>query len=407
MFSTLFMVYRNPALRVSALAIFFFGFAGAATSPYMSVIGIRELGLSDVGYSLLIFLAAVVNVSASVLIGIFVDRLGGYRGPMIFVTLFGIAGYGVTWAMPHAPVFVVAMLVLIPIYNSLNSLVFANVRASSRGMPARDLIAVNSAVRAAISLSWVLVPGLVGILLAGRASMIPAFLFASLACVVCLGLFLFFLPTSTPQRRTEQQYGLRGSLRLIGTSSVLLRTVAIALISSMLHVNGAVLPLVLTGNAKGSVADIGIIVGIVAVLEIIFIVFWGWIERKWRSVAALVVGALIYAAYLLLLGLATAPWHVYALTLISGLGAAAIISIPITYLQDLIADRPGLGSSLIAVNIFLSGGLSSLLFALGTGISDYSGTSMLGAAAGLAGTLLIFMLDGRDRHVLNERRKHG
>ena len=48
------------------------------------------------------------------------------------------------------------------------------------------------------------------------------------------------------------------------------------------------------------------------------------------------------------------------LTPLAGLGAAAIISVPISYLQNLIADRAGLGSSLIAVNMFLSGGLNSM-----------------------------------------------
>lgn len=51
-------VFRDPTIRVSMLAIFAFGFAGAATSPYQSVVGIRELGLSNGLYSALIFSAA-------------------------------------------------------------------------------------------------------------------------------------------------------------------------------------------------------------------------------------------------------------------------------------------------------------------------------------------------------------
>jgi hypothetical protein len=79
--------------------------------------------------------------------------------------------------------------------------------------------------------------------------------------------------------------------------------------------------------------------------------------------------------------------------LISGAGAAALISIPITYLQDLIAERPGLGSALISVNIFMSAGLSALLFAVGTGISSYSGTALIGAAAGTLGMCMLLFFD--------------
>ena len=397
MISTLSIVLKNPPIRVSALAIFFFGFSGAATSPYMSIIGIQELGLSDAGYSALILTAAFINVAASVLIGIFSDRLGSYRAPMLFVCLFGMLGYGLTFAFPKVSVFVASMLLLIPVYNALNSLIFANVRVSSKGMAVRELIAVNSAVRATISLSWVLVPGLVGFVLASRASMLPAFLLASLAAGICFLLFFFFLPKASVPLEARSNYAFVSSLGQIASRPVLVRLLAIALISSMLHVNGVVLPLVVTGNAGGTVADVGALVGIVALLEIVFILFWGWLERWLSPIVTLSAGASIYALYLLLLGFAQTPTHVYLLTVISGLGAAAIISIPITYLQNLIADRAGLGSSLIAVNIFLSGGLSSLLFAAGTGISDYSGTAILGAAAGLGGIALLVALDGPGR----------
>ena len=66
-------------------------------------------------------------------------------------------------------------------------------------------------------------------------------------------------------------------------------------------------------------------------------------------------------------------------------------------LQDLIADRPGLGSSLISINIFLSAGLSALLFALGTATSSYSGTAIIGATAGLTGLAMLLFFDGRRR----------
>jgi predicted MFS family arabinose efflux permease len=116
-----------------------------------------------------------------------------------------------------------------------------------------------------------------------------------------------------------------------------------------------------------------------------------------NHVTALAIGTVIYIVYLLLLGLASAPWHLYALTLVSGIGAAALISIPITYLQDLIAERPGLGSALISVNIFLSAGLSALLFAIGTATSSYSGTAVIGAVAGLAGLGMLLFFDGARR----------
>ncbi|NKJ04260.1 MFS transporter [Rhizobium sp. SG741] len=391
-------VFRDPTIRVSMLAIFAFGFAGAATSPYQSVVGIRELGLSNGLYSALIFCAAAVNVIVSILLGNLADRIGEYRTMMLTVALFGILGYGAVYVVPTQATFILAALFLLPIYGSLNSLLFANVRVATNGMERNNVATVNSGVRAMISLSWVLVPGITGALLANSASMLPAYLFAGLACAVCFGLIAVFLPRQSGTDKAATRH--LSYLAALGegiSPPVFVRVIAVALISSTLHVNGAILPLIVTGAAHGSVADIGVLVGIVALLEVIFIVVWGRAQRIMSHVTALALGTVIYVVYLLLLGLASAPWHVYALTLISGIGAAALISIPITYLQDLIAERPGLGSALISVNIFLSAGLSALLFALGTATSSYSGTAVIGAVAGVVGLAMLLFFDGARR----------
>lgn len=391
-------VFRDPTIRVSMLAIFAFGFAGAATSPYQSVVGIRELGLSNGLYSALIFCAAAVNVIVSILLGNLADRIGEYRTMMLTVALFGILGYGAVYVVPTQATFILAALFLLPIYGSLNSLLFANVRVATNGMERNNVATVNSGVRAMISLSWVLVPGITGALLANSASMLPAYLFAGLACAVCFGLIAVFLPRqSGTDKAATRHLSYLAALGEVISPPVFVRVIAVALISSTLHVNGAILPLIVTGAAHGSVADIGVLVGIVALLEVIFIVVWGRAQRIMSHVTALALGTVIYVIYLLLLGLASAPWHVYALTLISGIGAAALISIPITYLQDLIAERPGLGSALISVNIFLSAGLSALLFALGTATSSYSGTAVIGAVAGVVGLAMLLFFDGARR----------
>lgn len=391
-------VFRNPTIRGSMLAIFAFGFGGAATSPYQSVIGIRELGLSNGLYSALIFAAAAVNVTVSILLGNLADRLGEYRSLMLTVAVFGIFGYGAVYFFPAQATFILSALVFLPIYNALNSLLFANVRATTNGMVRGDVATVNSGVRAMISLSWVLVPGFVGALLSRSESMLPAYLLASLSCVICLGLMAALLPRHRgTDKAATHHLSYLAALGEVVSPRVFIRVLAISLISSTLHVNGAILPLIVTGAAGGTVGDIGILVGIVALLEVVFIVVWGRAQRIMSHVTALAIGTIIYVVYLLVLGVASAPWHVYVLALPSGIGAAALISIPITYLQDLIAERPGLGSALISVNIFLGAGLSALLFAFGTGVSSYSGTAMIGAFAGLVGLAILLFVDGRKR----------
>ncbi len=389
-------VFRNPAIRVSMIAIFTFGFAGATTTPYRTIVGIVELGLSNGLYSALIFAAAAVNVIVSILLGNLADRLGEYRTMMLVAAVFGVIGYGAVYFFPTQEIFVLSALLLLPIYGCLNSLLFANVRAAARHMAPGDVATVNSGVRAMISLSWVLVPGLTGILLSSSQSMLPAYLFACISCVICLGLVAFWLPRqSGTDSAATHHLSYLAALGQVLSPRIFSRVMAVALISSTLHISDAILPLIATGAAHGTVADIGILVGIIALLEVIFIIVWSRMLRLIGQLAALAAGTLIYAVYLLLLAFASEPWHLYVLTLISGIGAASLISVPITYLQDLIADRPGLGSALISVNIFLSAGVSALLFAGGTAITTYSGTAVVGAFSGLAGAAWLLFLDRR------------
>ncbi|NVD42377.1 MFS transporter [Ensifer sp. HO-A22] len=402
MTSSLFSAMRNPSIRVSMLAIFLFGFAGAATSPYQSVVGINELGLSDGLYSLLILMAATVNVIVSVSIGILADRIGNYRVLMSSAILFGVVGYGIVYVLPNQTSFVVSVLLFLPIYGALYTLLFANVRSVARRMSGQDAGALTTGARAAISLAWVLVPGLVGFALAGGQSMLPAYLLASLGCAANLLLVYFSLPN---EQGVDPGLGRRlsywTSFGEILAPRIFARVVAVAMITSTLHINAAVLPLILTDAVGGSVTDIGIIVGVVAFLEVVFILVWARIQLSLLPAKALAVGTVVYIGYMVLLGLSSAPWHIYALTVISAFGAAALITIPITYLQELIADRPGLGSSLISVNIFMSGGICAALFALGTRVSDYSGTALLGGLGGLAGLGLLLFLEGGNRKTVS------
>ena len=395
MSNTVSLILKNPSIRISATGVFCFGFAGAATAPYLSVIGIQELGMSDRGYALVMAAGALISVAASVLIGNLTDRLGSYRLMLALCSLSGFVGFTSVYFLPSIGSFALAKVVFIPLFTALYPLLFANVRTETASLPSAEVASVNSGIRAVLSLSWVLVPGVVGVALAESRNMLPAFLFAGMASLACLALFVFGMAKPDKSLRVRPAESFFRAFAAFSQRGLWLRLLAIALMTAMLHMNAAVLPLLVTDQAGGAVADIGVLVGIVAALEIVFIIGWGYAERYMPQVAILIVGTVIYAAYLFLLGNITAVWQAYALTGIAGLGAAAIISIPVTYLQNLIAHKAGLGASLISVNMFASAGIAAAQFAIGTKVTDYAGTAILSAAAGFAGALLVFFLDRR------------
>ena len=384
---------HHPVARACAAGIFLFGFAGAATSPYQPVIAIRELGMSNAAYSLVIFAAAVANVLASVGIGLVADRRASYRLPLIITTGLGAAGFVTVYFLPSALVLGLVMVGPVAIYGASNALYFAKVKSHEAEFTRAETEQVGALLRMMISLAWVLVPGAVGILLSGRASLLPAYLIAALLALAGLGVLVLGLPADRERPAGVTGTGL-ADLRSLATPGLALRVLATALATSVLHVNAAVLPLIVSGQAGGTVADVGVIVGYVAVIEIVFIFVWALICRRLSMQVALAVSMALYLVYLQALATASGMAQVHAASVLAGIAAAAIITLPIPYLLGLIAGRPGLSASLIAINQFLAAGIGAGIFAGGAALGGYPAAAAISGAAGLLGGVLLLALDG-------------
>lgn len=392
-----FSILRDHAVvRTSAAAIFLYGFAGAATSPYQAVIGIRELGLSDLTYAALSFVAAVAHVVIAVASGYLSDRYQSYRLPLILVSSFGLIGFGAIWLDPTPLTFAIATVGPLALFHATNSLLFGNVRARTADFEPEQAAMANGLMRMMVSLSWVLVPGIVGLILARQDSMITAYLLAAVFAAGCLATIMFGMePDTKVARPAEPRVAALPDLISVLSSGMILRIAGVALVTQVLTVNATVLPLIVTGRANGAASDIGFLVGLVAMLEVIFIVFWAKAVRYMQLTTALAISAGFYLVYLSAIAVASEPWHVYTASVIAGFSAAGIISLPISYLLDLIRNRPGLSASLIAVNMFLGAALGSAVFALGAAISGYGLAAVLSGVAGLMGAAMLVYLERR------------
>ncbi|RJE78910.1 MFS transporter [Paracoccus sp. JM45] len=384
----------HSVVRVSAAAIFLYGFAGAATSPYQAVIGIRELGLSDSAYAAISFTASVAHVLIAVVSGYLSDRYQSYRKPLVFVSAFGLVGYGLIWLNPTQMTFALATIFPLALFHATNSMLFGNVRTQTARFAPDEAAIANALMRMMVSLSWVLVPGIVGLILARHDSMMTAYLIAATFAGCCMLTIALGLKPDTSAPVRQHVPALPDLLGVLSRGMVL-RIAGVALITQVLTVNAMVLPLIVTGRANGVASDIGFLVGMVALLEVVFMVIWAAIMRHMHLTIALAVSAVLYLGYLLAIAGASAPWHVYMASVIAGIAAAGIISLPISYLLDLIRDRPGLSASLIAVNMFLGAGLGSMVFALGTAIGGYGTAAVLGGVAGVLGAGLLVVLERR------------
>jgi len=73
-FSSLALVLRDPLLRLILAGLFLVGVAVSSVMPFASLVGIERFGLADATYSSILFVASLVTVSASIVIGIVSDQ---------------------------------------------------------------------------------------------------------------------------------------------------------------------------------------------------------------------------------------------------------------------------------------------------------------------------------------------
>lgn len=396
MLSSFGQIASRPQLLILSLMIFAQGSAFGATIPYLSVTAIGTLGMSDQAYSLLVLVSSVSAVTISVSLGILSDMLGDRRHMLIAMSALGVVGYGAIYLFPSVPVFLGATSLVVPFFYATSSLLFASARLETGDIEPAEAASINATLRAVVSAAWVLTPAGLGLALGGSGSMIAAWGLASLFCLfilVCAALILKPSPARAPGGASGPGFG--AALKELTAPAMLVRMVSVAAITSTLRLSGTIWPLILTLQLGGKTADVGLIAGMTALIEIPFMLMWAHLLKKHSIIGIIVTAALGYGAYMVALSFASTPWHIYALALPGAAFAAALLAIPLNYFQDLFPGRPGLGTAFLPINSFLGNGLNAGAFALGSHFLGYSGTAWLGLLLTLCGVIGLLAVERR------------
>jgi hypothetical protein len=393
MFAAIAIIFKHPGIRIAALTLFASGLTYGATLPYLPIVAINEFGMSDQMLSGLLFAIAFANLAYGVSMAIFSDMVADRKPLLLGVTLAGMLGFGLIYVWENPVVFVLAAVLLVPLSNSSYSLLFASIRSLSLPLGNRQATAVNQVVRALYSGSWVLVPSLMALWLMHSKTMLPAWGFSGLACLFCFCVALLFMPSlKASEAGSGPKVTFFASLKMATTPPMLARIFSMSLVISASRLIGVIQPLIMTHIAGGRITDVGNIAGLCAFIEIPSMLIWGAALRRLSVLQALAAGTVIYVVFMGLLSFARTPGEIYLLVIPNAFGVSAILSLPLSYYQDLLVERPGLGTSLNQMSTFVSTGLCSLAFASGAAWLGYSGTAWLGvgmAIVGIAGLLAL------------------
>ena len=387
-------IRADPGLRLTAILLFLFGCVICSVVPYQSLIGIERFGIGTSTYALLLAGAAAISVAASLVTGILSDHYIERRHmAAASLAVYLTAGLAVT-LLPGKASFIYAHLVAYPLGGTIWPQTFALARLSARRHGPRDEAALMSVIRAVFALPFVLVLPLWSLAFGLGVPLVGVYALSFLLTGVMLALILWRWPPGIEATwaETRARPATGGLLRPFAQPGLLARVALLGAIGGLIGLYMALTGLTFTAAGRGE-GEIVWFAGGVAGAEVPFMLVLAQVQHRIRRERLIALGTAIYACHVGLLPFLAASPFVWLLILPAALGGAMILTLPIAYLQDLMADRPGAGSSLMALQRITADGCTALAFAVGTAFAGYGLAALIGAGMAIGAAAVLWRLD--------------
>jgi SET family sugar efflux transporter-like MFS transporter len=387
----------DPALRAAGLILALQGAVACSFGPYFSTLAVNSFGFGDRGYAILLALASIISVSASVIGGIRADQTANRRKVALTSVAALILGTFLMTATPGPWVFALTAAVLIPISSITFSQVFALARLAATRHPAEDRDGIMAVIRALFALPFILVLPLWSIAFAAGAPITLIFPMGLLLSALMLIAVLRLWPPDGTTLWEDRPSGLsfRAALSEMGHPRIAARVIALGAVFSASTVYMAIVSLVMVPEVGRGTQDVAIYVGLVAGLEVPFMLMIPSLTRGIPRTRLIFAGTALYCVHVALLPVLAGSPLVWLLVLPAAIGGAVTLTVPIAYLQDLLADRPGAGASLMALQRLAGDVIAATCFALGTALAGYGAVALLGVTASLVGAAALWAAERR------------
>lgn len=388
-------IAQNPALRLSAIGMMLLGMQNASIAPYVSLIAIERVGLSEAAFSLVLTVAAVVSVVSAVLFGIMGDLRGRRRGIALFSAISALLGIAVMVAAPSSLTLVLCHAVLLPLGSSLYGQIFALARlASPAGTPGGS-DRILSTIRAGMSVTFMTMLGFWTFAFGQGLDVMWTYSAAMVAAALAVGLVALQWPNATQLNMGDRPSGLslRLSLGELAHPRVTIRLLILGTISSSFIIYFILIGLVFNASALRDASDVALYVGLVAAWEVPLLVLLPrllpYIDRS-RLIA---LGAGLYTLHIVMMPIWVDTIWLWAGTLIAGLGGTAFIGLTIGYYQDLLQGRPGAAGSMLALQKLVADILGAGAFALGMALGGFQTVAYMAFALTMGGAIALLVVD--------------
>ena len=385
----------DPALRAAGLVMVLQGAIVCSFGPYFSTLAVNAYGFGDRGFAVLLALSSLASVTASVFGGIRADQTANRRQVTLAAVLSLALGMGLMTAAPGPWVFALVAAVLLPVGSVTFGQVFALTRMAATRHPEAERDGIMAVIRALFALPFVVVLPLWAVVFAQGVAVTAVF---PVGLIMAGGMLLVVLrhwPKDGATAWKDRPSGLtfRAALAEIGQPDVAARVLSLGAVNAAGTIYMAIIALVMVADVGRGVADVALYVGLVAGLEVPFMLALPRLTRGLDRTLLILIGAGLYAVHVALLPVLAGSALVWLLVLPAAIGGAITLTVPIAYLQDLLADRPGAGASLMALQRLAGEVIAALCFGLGTLVAGYGAVAALGVVVSLAGAGALWWAD--------------
>ena len=395
--SAIILCFRDPALRAAGLVLALQGAIACSFGPYFSTLAVNSFGFGDRGYAVLLALSSMVSVSASVIGGIRADQTANRRQVTLLAVLSLMLGTSLMTATPGRWVFALTAALLIPVSSITFGQVFALARLAASRYPEDARDGIMAVIRALFAAPFVVVLPLWSLAFAAGSPVTAIFPVGLILSAVMLLAVLRLWPSDKAVTWEDRPSGLtfRAALAEMGRPRIAARVLALGAVTGASTLYMAIISLVMVAEVGRGTKDVALYVGLVAGLEVPFMLALPRFTRGIGRPTLILLGAALYALHVALLPVLAGSPLVWGLIWPAAIGGALTLTVPIAYLQDLMADRPGAGASLMAVQRLAGDVIAATCFALGTALAGYGTVAVLGVAASLIGAAALWAADRR------------
>lgn len=385
----------DPALRAAGLVIALQGAIACSFGPYFSTLAVNSFGFGDRGYAILLALSSLVSVAASVIGGIRADQTANRRQVTLVAVMSLLLGTFLMSVTPGAWVFALTAALLIPISSITFGQVFALARLAAARYEPQERDGIMAVIRALFAAPFVVVLPLWSLVFAAGAPITLIFPVGLVLSAIMLLVVLRLWPSDKAVTWDDRPSGLRfrAALAEMGHLPIATRVLALGAVTGASTLYMAIISLVMVASVGRGMQDVALYVGLVAGLEVPFMLLLPALTRGIPRTWLILGGTMLYGVHVALLPVLVGSSMVWLLVLPGAIGGAVTLTVPIAYLQDLMADRPGAGASLMAVQRLAGDVIAAICFAFGTAVAGYGTVAVLGVAASLIGAAGLWAAD--------------